>query len=371
MSLSVIIITLNAAETLPDCLASVRWADDIIVLDSGSTDATLAICQQFKVQVFHTDWPGFGIQKNRALQKAQGTWVLSIDADEQVSPQLRAAIQQAMQNPTYTAWRMPRQSWYCGRFLRHSGWYPDYVTRLFRRDGAVFSNDLVHERLLVQQGQVGTLPAALIHYSFLRFEQVLDKVNSYSSAGAQMLHQRGQQSSLTKAVLKACWAFIRSYVLRLGFLDGAQGFLQAVSGAEGTYYRYVKLWLLNMNHDQRHEQRCYLHRYPHVKQAGSEELLGFLGDISTQGMMLIAYQSLPPESHQHLVIQWPKNIDIKQPDFIVEVEIRWAKDYQEQEGLFCMGCRFVQLERKDFKRIDAIQTQLGVEPGFNPERFSS
>lgn len=244
MSLSVIIITYNAAETLQDCLDSVAWADEIIVLDSGSSDATLDICRAHSVQLHNTDWPGFGAQKNRALALASSDWVLSIDADEQVSEALRQALLNALQNPAYTAWEMPRRSWYCGRFMRYSGWYPDYVTRLFRRDSAKFSNDLVHERLLLTQGKRGRLKTPLIHYPFLHIEQVLDKLNSYSTAGARMLEQRGKTASLWQAVLKGLWAFLRSYILRLGFLDGAQGFLQAVSAAEGTYYRYVKLWYM-------------------------------------------------------------------------------------------------------------------------------
>ncbi len=242
MSLSVIIITRNAAETLPACLASVTWADEIIVLDSGSTDNTLDICRAYQVQIHATDWRGFGVQKNRALALATSDWVFSIDADEQVSAALHQAILSALQNPSYTAWQMPRRSWYCGRFMRHGGWYPDYVTRLFRRDSATFSDDLVHERLLVKKGTIGRLNTPLIHYPFLRIEQVLDKLNSYSTAGAKMLAQRGKKARLWQAVVKGIWAFIRSYILRLGFLDGAQGFLQAVSAAEGTYYRYVKLW---------------------------------------------------------------------------------------------------------------------------------
>ncbi len=242
MKCSVIIITLNAAETLAECLASVAWADEIIVLDAGSTDATLAICQAHQVRVQSADWQGFGVQKNRALALASGDWVLSLDADEQVSLALREALEQAMQNPAYTAWQMPRLSWFCGRFLRHGGWYPDYVTRLFRRDAAHFSADLVHERLLVAQGSVGTLTEPLLHYPFLHLEQVLDKVNQYSSAGAEMLHERGRRAGLWLAVGKGLWAFLRAYVWRLGLLDGAQGFVQAVSAAEGTYYRYLKLW---------------------------------------------------------------------------------------------------------------------------------
>jgi len=141
------------------------------------------------------------------------------------------------------AYSIPRLSNYCGRFMHHSGWYPDYVLRLFRRKHAHFSDDLVHERLLVR-GATGQLDNMLLHYAFENLEEVLHKVNQYSSAGAQMMQQRGRQATLSGAVLRGIWSFMRTYVLRAGFLDGREGFMLAVSNAEGTYYRYLKLMLL-------------------------------------------------------------------------------------------------------------------------------
>ncbi|MDE2310821.1 MAG: glycosyltransferase family 2 protein, partial [Betaproteobacteria bacterium] len=146
-------------------------------------------------------------------------------------------------NPA-AAYRIPRLSSYCGRFMRHSGWYPDLLPRLFRRGKARFSEDLVHERLIVE-GNMGELHGMLLHYAFDNLEEVLHKVNQYSSAGAQMLHRRGRQATLTGAVLRGLWSFVRTYFLRAGFLDGREGFMLAVSNAEGTYYRYLKLMLLN------------------------------------------------------------------------------------------------------------------------------
>jgi len=246
MKLSVIIITRNEAANIRDCLESVAWADEIIVVDSGSTDATAEICGEFGAQVHKHDWPGFGAQKNRALGYAANEWVFSIDADERVTPGLRAAIEAVLRkdNDACAAYRVSRLSSYCGRFMRHSGWYPDHIVRLFRRDAAHFSDDLVHERLLVE-GQIGQLDGELLHYAFDNLEEVLHKVDRYSSAGAQMMHQRGRQASLSGAVLRGLWSFLRTYVLRGGFLDGREGFMLAVSNAEGTYYRYLKLMLLN------------------------------------------------------------------------------------------------------------------------------
>lgn len=243
--LSVIVIVRNEEHDLRDCLASVAWADEIVVVDSGSTDATLAIAREFTPHVYEHDWQGFGVQKNRALSYAGGDWVLSLDADERVTPELRREIEAILaSNQAYAAYDIPRLSNYCGRFMRHSGWYPDYVTRLFRRGSARFSDDLVHERLLVD-GDVGKLQAELLHYAFDGMEEVLRKMDMYSTAGAQKMRQRGRKATLTGAVLRGLWSFVRSYVLRGGFLDGREGFMLAVSNAEGTYYRYVKLLLLN------------------------------------------------------------------------------------------------------------------------------
>jgi glycosyltransferase involved in cell wall biosynthesis len=244
MSLSVVIITRNEAQAIRDCLESVRFADQIVVLDSGSTDGTPGICRECGAAVHAGgDWPGFGPQKNRAIALATGDWVLSLDADERVTPELRAEIQGVLAAPRADAYRMPRRSRYLTRYMRHSGWYPDHVTRLFRRGRARFSDDLVHERLIVE-GSVGTLANPLLHEAFTSAEEVLDKVNRYSSAGAEMAHRRGRRASLAGAVLRGAWSFFRTYFLKAGFLDGREGFMLAVSNAEGTYYRHVKLLLL-------------------------------------------------------------------------------------------------------------------------------
>ena len=244
--LSIILITRNEAANIRACLESVAWADEIIVVDSGSSDDTVAIAREFTQHVYEHDWPGFGAQKNRALDYATNKWVFSIDADERVTPELRTAIEAVLRkdDDTRSAYRVSRLSSYCGRFMRHSGWHPDHIVRLFRRAAARFSDDLVHERLLVK-GQIGQLDGELLHYAFDNLEEVLHKVNRYSSAGAVMLQQRGRSASLGSAVLRGLWSFLRTYILRGGFLDGREGFMLAVSNAEGTYYRYLKLMLLN------------------------------------------------------------------------------------------------------------------------------
>jgi glycosyltransferase involved in cell wall biosynthesis len=243
--LSVIIITQNEAHQISQCLASVSWCDEIIIVDCGSTDDTVTQCHQFTNNIFiRDDWQGFGVQKNRALAKATGEWILSIDADERVSPALQQEIKRAIIQPTVSAFRIPRQSYYCGRWIKHSGWSPDYVIRLFRRQCANFTNDLIHEKVQVWQGKVSTLTTPLLHYSFTSLEEVLEKINRYSSLNAQMYYEQGKRATLTKAIGHGVWAFIRTYLLQAGFLDGREGFILAISNAEGTYYRYLKLMYL-------------------------------------------------------------------------------------------------------------------------------
>lgn len=225
------------------CLHSVMFADQIVVVDSGSTDGTVQIAKSLGAEVLvSADWPGFGVQKNRALALARSEWVLSLDADERLTPELLAEIMATLKAPRFDVYSFPRLSSYCGQYMHHSGWYPDRVTRLFRRQSARFSDDLVHEKL-VTSSAVGQLTAPLLHESFRDVESVIDKVNRYSTAGAQSLFTRGKKSSLSKALLRGFWAFIRTYFLRLGFLDGRLGLVLAISNAEGTYYRYLKLWL--------------------------------------------------------------------------------------------------------------------------------
>jgi len=244
--LSVIIITKNEALNIGACLDSVAWADEIIVVDSGSTDDTVSLSKSKNAKVFETDWPGFGPQKNRALALAQGHWVLSIDADERVSDELRLEIQNTLTNDShhYDAYQIPRRSSYCSQFMRHSGWWPDHVTRLFRRGSASFTEDAIHERLLVDKSKLGTLHRPLIHYSFMNAEDVLSKINTYSTIRAKSDHARGKHASIFDAVFHGLWAFFKTYVIKFGFLDGKKGLMLAISNAEGSYYRYIKLMLL-------------------------------------------------------------------------------------------------------------------------------
>lgn len=245
MQLSVIIITRNEEANIGDCLRSVAFADEVIVLDTASTDRTVDIARELGAKVHITQaWPGFGRQKNSALDLANGDWVLSLDADERVTPELRAELLQSIvRDGGNEAFEIPRSSSYCGQFIHHSGWSPDYVLRLFRRGRARFSDDLVHERVLFE-GPRRRLASPLLHLSFPDFESVLDKLNRYSTAGAQNMAKMGKSTTLAGAMGHGLWAFIRTYVLQRGFLDGQLGLALAISNAEGTYYRYAKRWLM-------------------------------------------------------------------------------------------------------------------------------
>lgn len=239
--LSVIIITRNEATNIRACIASVAWADEIIVVDSGSSDDTVSIAQEMGAKVYvHADWPGFGPQKNRALAYAANDWVFSIDADERVTPELRCEIEQAMHQGSAEGYYCPRLSQFCGTFIHHCGWYPDYVLRLFKRGAGKFSDSLVHESVLMT-GKTAKLINPLLHYSYLTSDDVERKVEHYSNAAAQQMLDAGKRASLTGAILSGGWAFLRTYVMRLGLLDGVAGWNIAVMNARTTYLKYKKL----------------------------------------------------------------------------------------------------------------------------------
>jgi len=242
-NLSVIVITKNEALNIRACLESVRWADEIIVVDSGSTDETVAICREFTPHVYIHDWPGFGAQKNRALGYANNDWVLSLDADERVTPELYAQLIKAISDNNKDGFYLPRRSQFCGRFIRHSGWYPDYVLRLFKKTKGRFSDDLVHESVILR-GNAGKLTSPLLHYSYMNEADVSRKVEQYASAAALQMFNSGKAASGVDASVRAGWAFFRTYCLRLGFLDGIAGFNVARMNARTTYLKYRKLQAL-------------------------------------------------------------------------------------------------------------------------------
>jgi glycosyltransferase involved in cell wall biosynthesis len=261
-TLSVIVITKNEAHNIEACLKSVAFADEWIVVDAGSTDGTRELAASLGAHVERVDdWPGFGPQKNRALALARGTWVLSVDADERVSEVLAAQVRAVVSgtcggetgaatagtlpdsNQQLAGYELSRLSSFCGQWMRHGDWYPDRVLRLFRRNAGRFTDDQVHERVLVD-GPVGRLDGELLHDTMPDLDDALDKMNRYTSGRARDRLRAGRHGGLVRALTHGGWAFLRSYLLKRGFLDGRLGFVLALYIAEGTYYRYLKMDLL-------------------------------------------------------------------------------------------------------------------------------
>ena len=240
-SLSAITISKNEASNIAACLDSVAFCDERVVVDCGSEDDTVRLAEQHGARVIHHPWTDFGKQKNIALSHAKGDWVLDLDADEIVTPALAAQIRQAVLDGSADAYEFPRLSTFCEREMWHSG-YPDYVLRLFRRTRGRFSDHPVHTRFICD-GPVARLSEPLIHHPVRVIGQALAKMDAYSTAGAEELISSGRRVTFATGILRGLWTFFRLYVLRLGFLDGREGFLLAVVNAEGCYYRYMKAWL--------------------------------------------------------------------------------------------------------------------------------
>jgi glycosyltransferase involved in cell wall biosynthesis len=237
--LSAIIITRNEAMNLRECLASLSFCDEVVVVDQASTDGTAAIAAEAGAQVLQKpDFFGFGAQKQAALDAASGDWVLSIDADERVPEALAVEIRAAMVSGEHAGYRVNRRTFFLGRLLKHGGWYPDRVLRLARRDAARFSPDAVHERLEVS-GSVGDLRTDMMHMSYRTVDDVLAKQRRYASLSAQVRRARGARGGLGVALTRGTFAFVRGYILQLGFLDGACGLVAARARAQETFWRYL------------------------------------------------------------------------------------------------------------------------------------
>lgn len=238
--ISVVVITRNEADNITDCLEGVRWADEIIVVDSGSTDRTRELARQQDARVIDIDWAGFGAAKQRGVDEARGPWVLSIDADERVTPALAEEIQRAVCDEQYAGYEMPRLTSFVGVWVRHSGWYPDFVLRLFCKDCGRFSQALVHEGVTVD-GAVGRLTHDLLHYSYRSLTDYLQRLNRYTTLAAQELHDRGVRAALWQPLLKPPAIFLKRYLLKAGFLDGWTGLQIAFLSAVYVFVKYAKL----------------------------------------------------------------------------------------------------------------------------------
>jgi glycosyltransferase involved in cell wall biosynthesis len=254
MALSVILIARDEALNIESCLGSVRFAQESVVIEQASADNTAEIANSAGARVIRVeDWPGFGPQKNRALDAATGDWVLSIDADERVTPALQKEIEAAMVSGECEAYEIPRLTQFCGQWIRHCGWTPDHVTRLFRRGHARFSDDLVHEKLVLQNphAKIGRLREPLLHYSYPTPEHYWRKLQRYSQDWALQRFAEGEKTTMLRAALSGCTAFFRSYLFRLGFLDGAMGFAVCTMQAQAAFGKYFELYCLNHSKNEK------------------------------------------------------------------------------------------------------------------------
>ena len=249
--LSVCIICRDEQARIERCLSAVQWADEIVVVDSGSRDRTLEIAGQFTDSIYaREDWQGYGVQRQRAEQLAKHEWIFALDADEVVSDELAHEIQQSLVEAKVSdVFLLNRLTHFCGRFIYHSGWYPDRVARIYNKNHCGYNDKSVHESVNVAGANQIRLQADLLHYTFSDLNTYLVKRNGYAFQWAIEQHEKGKQTSTLKATVSSLFAFFRHYVLRRGFLDGRAGFLISVIQMQYTFNKYMQLIYMNQNRD--------------------------------------------------------------------------------------------------------------------------
>lgn len=243
--IAAVVITHNEEKNILRCLESLRFCDEIIVVDAMSSDNTVALANTIASKVVSRPWESYSSQKNFANSIAESEWILSIDADEKVSMELGLEIQAQLSTPgPETAFSVPRKTLYRGKWIKHGGWYPNRLVRLFKKNGGSWTNDELHERW-VTEGPLGELQGHLLHYSFENFTDQVDRNNRYSTLGALRLHRQGARFSFTKMLAKPSSKFLETYVLKRGFLDGLMGLFISISASYSVFLKWVKLWELS------------------------------------------------------------------------------------------------------------------------------
>ena len=245
--ISVAIITKNEGQNIRECLESVKWADEIVVIDNGSTDETLKICGEYRARVFPEDWKGYSDQKNSAIEKTRNEWVLSLDADERIGPELRQEIEGALQgNPSVDGYFIARKNFFLGRWIRHCGWYPDLNLRLFRKSRGRFQERAVHEKVDLQ-GKSATLKNPLIHETYRSLSDFFQRMDRYSTLAAREMSREGRRCRFVDVLFRPPLTFLQMYVLRAGFLEGYFGFLLSILYSFYNFAKYNKLKELEGN----------------------------------------------------------------------------------------------------------------------------
>ena len=240
-SLSVVIITLNEERKLRDCLESVKWADEIIVVDSHSRDRTVDICREYTQRVYQHEFLGDGPMRNLGIDKAAGEWILTIDADERVTPELRQEIEITLLDPKACAYYIPRKSYFLGKWMKHCGWWPGYVLRLFRKDHGRYDEHLAHAKV-VARDKPGKLRSPFLHYPYETLTEYITKINSHTSLIAR---QKMPRTTVLGCFVWATGRFFRSYLLQLGFLDGREGLILSILASHYAFLKHAKIWEAN------------------------------------------------------------------------------------------------------------------------------
>ena len=243
MKISAYIIAYNEAEKIRDCINSVLWADEIIVADSHSTDGTTEIARELGAKVIHIPFKGYGDLRNQAITYCTGDWIFSLDSDERCTIEVRDEIIALIDNAPLDIYQVPRKNFFMGKWIKHSGWYPNYrQPQLFRNGKMRYTTESVHEGYISQSDkEIGVIKNFIWQFPFKNTEEILRKANRYSTLGVQKLQEKEKNSTVFKAFLHGSWSFIKHYIFKLGFLDGGPGFVIAFGNFEGTFYRYVKL----------------------------------------------------------------------------------------------------------------------------------
>ena len=249
--LSVTIITKNEAADVAAALESVTWADELVVVDSGSTDETVAIARRYTDRVSSREWEGYGAQKNHAAGLAEHDWILSLDADERVSPELAKEIRECLASePSHQGYRIPRLTSYLGHWIRSTDWYPDYQLRLYDRRAATWNARFVHESVSVD-GKVGTLQNVLQHYAYRNLSHHLATIDRYTTLAAHQMHAQGQRAGWLDLAVHPPLVFWRNYALRLGFREGLPGLVVSLMNAYYVFLKFAKLWELQRRQPRR------------------------------------------------------------------------------------------------------------------------